>query len=907
MADHDSHEEARGRLESLFSGIPGAREAVAEAIASGQIDPTRFRVNQADLGTRLEHVGNPLGLEAIIRRVVRPPMLIRNDRVEFVPVPKFPELTEAHVRRVERFIPSVGRVEFVNHSMRWGGTGFVIDGAGRGRRRVVTNRHVAKLVARRGRTGAGVFLRSPIGMPYRAKLDMREEVDSKPGTAFELPVSTIVYLADDTEADVALLEIEVNDRLAPDPIPLAGRRANDAELVATVGYPAFDDRNDLAEMREYFQDLFDVKRFAPGLVMTSGAGTVLSHDCTTLGGNSGSCLISLEQEGVVGLHFSGEFGVENAAVSVETLKRLLASGSLVALPGAAAPADVESRSDGEHDADDLKDRGGYDPDFLGEGLAVPWPDLDAGIGDDLAQPSDALPGRPYELRYTHFGVLFSKSRRSPRVTAVNIDGEESVRIKRRDDRWFYDLRIPRELQLGQNAYEDPDIDRGHMVRREDPNWGDDAQQANDDTFHYTNSALQHSSLNQGKTLWQGLENYILDSSRTKGFKACVFTGPVFDDEDPELPPSNAQVPQEFWKIVAMPAEGGGLHATAYLLSQGDLIRRLLLKRSRNEAAEGFVLGPYRTFQVAITHIEEVTGLSFPALRGADPLSRTLRAQEALADGRPAYIPLESAEDLVLAAAGETAPGDAGEAGSEDEALAEVASRVAQFPPPTLLQRLVELQDGTGDPGQAAEVGELLRAYQAAVASYPSREEGPAPSYASLKPDYETLFASCQVRPERAGEVAWHVKKLRAYQARYEAVGDKLGIPWWFVGITHALEGSFNFNGHLHNGDPLTARTVQIPKGRPKVWNPPNDWESSAVDALTMKGYAGQEDWSVPRALYRFEAYNGWGYRGRGVHTPYLWSFSTHYTRGKFVKDKVYDANAVSKQCGAAVMLKALGV
>lgn len=907
MADHQSHDEARRRLETLFPRIPGVLEAVEEAIDSGRIDPTRFRVNRAELGTRLESVGNPVGLEAIIRRVVRPPMLIRNDRVEFVAVPKFPELTEAHVRRVERFIPSVGRVEFVNHSMRWGGTGFVVDGAGRGRRRVVTNRHVAKLVAKRGRTGAGIFLRSPIGMPYKAKLDMREEVDSPPGAAFELPVSDIVYLADDSEADVALLEIEVNDHLAPDPIPLAGRRANDAELVATVGYPAYDDRNGLAEMREYFQDLFDVKRFAPGLVITSGAGTTLSHDCTTLGGNSGSCLISLEQECVVGLHFSGEFGVENAAVSVETLKRLLASGSLIALPGAAASADDEARSDGEHDANDLKDRGGYDPGFLGEGLSVPWPEFDAGIAKDLAPPSDRRSESDYELRYTHFGVLFSKSRRSPRVTAVNIDGERSVRIKRGDDRWFYDLRIPRDLQLGQNAYKDPDIDRGHMVRREDPNWGDDARQANDDTFHYTNSALQHSSLNQGKTLWQGLENYILDSSRTEGFKACVFTGPVFGKDDPELPPSNAQVPREFWKIVVMRTEGDRLHATAYLLSQGDLIRKLLEDRGRNEAAEGFVLGPYRTFQVSIAHIESATGLSFPALRDADPLTRMMAAQEALADGRPAYIPIESVDDLVLGAAAEAASGETGQPESEDQALAEVTSRVAKILPSTLLQRLVELQDGAGDEGRAAEVAELLRAYQAAVASPPSRDEGPAPSYASLKPDYETLFASCQVRQERAGEVAWHVQKLRAYQARYEAVAGKLGIPWWFVGITHALEGSFNFKGHLHNGDPLTARTVQIPKGRPKVWNPPNDWESSAVDALTLKGYAGQEDWSVPRALYRFEAYNGWGYRGRGVHTPYLWSFSTHYDRGKFVKDKVYDPNAVSKQCGAAVMMKALGV
>ncbi|MDU3097232.1 MAG: hypothetical protein E6708_27745, partial [Bradyrhizobium sp.] len=81
--------------------------------------------------------------------------------------------------------------------------------------------------------------------------------------------------------------------------------------------------------------------------------------------------------------------------------------------------------------------------------------------------------------------------------------------------------------------------------------------------------------------------------------------------------------------------------------------------------------------------------------------------------------------------------------------------------------------------------------------------------------------------------------------------------------------------------------------------------SSAIDAITFEGFAGQSDWSIARTLYRFEGYNGFSYRTKGINSPYLWSFSTHYTRGKFVRDHVYDENAVSAQCGAAVMLKSL--
>ncbi|MER8583223.1 DNA/RNA non-specific endonuclease [Mesorhizobium sp. M1423] len=920
-----AHEESRSRLGALLSRMGSdVLFTVHRAIADGRIDPSRFGLDMSDFvpdgegvrGSGLEGIAaarelgairNPVGLEAIVRRVGRPPMLIRNDRIIFEPVPLLPQFTEGHARRIERFIPSVGRVEFVNHAMRWGGTGFVVGEAPSGRRKVVTNRHVAKLVARRGRDGVGIFLRSPIGARYGMNLDMREEVDSVPGNAFALPVTSIVYLADDTEADIALLEIETREGVSPDPLPLALRRGRDRELVATIGYPAFDDRNDLSQMRQYFNDLYDVKRFAPGLIMTGAEGTVLSHDCTTLGGNSGSCLVSLEQEAVVGLHFSGEFGIQNAAVSAETLKNLL-SGSQVAVAGIAREGS-EARSDGMHKASDLARRGGYDPTFLGSGLDVPWPEFGDEIANDLAQPQDGQDRRKYELRYTHFGVLFSKSRRAPLATAVNIDGGAAIRIKRGEDQWFYDLRIDGELQLGQAAYGDAEIDRGHMVRREDPNWGDSAQQANDDTFHYTNSALQHSSLNQGKSLWQGLENYILDSARTVGFKACVFTGPIFRDDDPELPPSNARVPQEFWKIVVMPTEDGSLHATGYLLTQGDLVRELLERRSRTEAVEGFVLGAYRTFQVAIKHIEEATGLSFPALRGADPLWRASGGEESLVGGRLAYLPIEDLHDVVLDAPLEPMERrHAGLTNGGSEALMTLEARIAALEPVALLHRLVSLQeslDGLAD--NSVEMAELFQVYHAEVASAATLEEAPAPNFNNVKAKYQSLFDTCQIRAERKGEVAWYVKKLHDFRPRYERVAKVLEIPWWFVGITHALEGSFNFNGHLHNGDPLRARTVQVPQGRPKTWNPPNDWESSAVDALTMKGYAAQKDWSVPRALYRFESYNGWGYRGRGINTPYLWSFSNHYSKGKFVKDGKFDPAAVSKQCGAAVVLKALGV
>jgi endonuclease G, mitochondrial len=453
---------------------------------------------------------------------------------------------------------------------------------------------------------------------------------------------------------VALLRI-AGDEL-PAPLALADKEAAARDIVALVGYPAYDTRNDADDQARYFRDLYDIKRFAPGKVMQALSGrTVLTHDCTSLGGNSGSPLVRLSDGKVVGLHFSGRYGISNSAVGVQTLRQLLHSGTAArtfVLPPIQAGG-VEA-ADQSHRPEQLADRPGYRPDFLGSGrLRAPWPGLPAEVEATLARPSDELAEQPFELRYTHFGVRFSAARRQPLMTAVNIDGQHSVRIKRETDVWFSDGRIPPDVQLRQADFADPEIDRGHMVRREDPNWDPDAatgvpsalaEQANLDTFHYTNAAAQHATMNRGTQLWLGLENYLLESARTHGFRACVFTGPVLRDDDPAIGP-RVLAPREFWKLVVMAGAGGDtLHATAYLLSQGDLIRELLESRDRTEANEGFVLGAYRTFQITVQDLAEATGYDMSAYADADPLPRA--GGEEAADGGVLFHPLESLSEVI---------------------------------------------------------------------------------------------------------------------------------------------------------------------------------------------------------------------------------------------------------------------
>jgi lysozyme family protein len=173
-------------------------------------------------------------------------------------------------------------------------------------------------------------------------------------------------------------------------------------------------------------------------------------------------------------------------------------------------------------------------------------------------------------------------------------------------------------------------------------------------------------------------------------------------------------------------------------------------------------------------------------------------------------------------------------------------------------------------------------------------------------EYLALYHSATLRSEHQESYDWHLAMIRKAKERYQGVSASTGVPWYFIAIVHGMEASFNFRAHLHNGDfPLSARTRQVPSGRPLRWLPPSDWESSAGDALRLMGFAGVQDWSLPRLFYRLEAFNGFGYRRIGKPTPYLWSFTSNYDRGKYVADGRYNPKARSQQCGGAAMVKVL--
>ena len=286
-------------------------------------------------------------------------------------------------------------------------------------------------------------------------------------------------------------------------------------------------------------------------------------------------------------------------------------------------------------AQDLTQRTGYDPAFLGSD--VPLPELTTGAATVL-------------LHYLHYSVLFRPDRKFAALTALDLDGAR-LRQLARTDRWLLDPRLPPDQQAGPRVYADNDLDRGHLVMRASSAWGDtdeEAREAEAETFYFTNAAPQASSFNQGRELWLGLEEYLIGHAATFDRKLAVFAGPVLEPDDP--PYRDIQIPLRFWKAVAF-VQDGALAATGYILDQTPLVSDL--DAALAEAAAAGTpppLGEFRTFQVPIADIAVLAGMDLDQLILVDRLGAPATGEVPPPPGGTSstWVRLGSLDDVVLA-------------------------------------------------------------------------------------------------------------------------------------------------------------------------------------------------------------------------------------------------------------------
>ncbi len=129
------------------------------------------------------------------------------------------------------------------------------------------------------------------------------------------------------------------------------------------------------------------------------------------------------------------------------------------------------------------------------------------------------------------------------------------------------------------------------------------------------------------------------------------------------------------------------------------------------------------------------------------------------------------------------------------------------------------------------------------------------------------------------------------------------MPWFFIAVAHQRESSQDWSRSLAQGDPWNKKSTHVPKAR----GPFASFEEAAVDALTnCAPYAARnKDWSIGGLLTMLEQYNGLGYFNRGLPSPYVWSGTDQYIKGKYIADGKFDPNVVDKQLGCAGLILAM--
>jgi len=266
-----------------------------------------------------------LGIEAIIS-IARPALLLE-DGAFGDPPPPWDAILGPHRQSIRAAAMSVGRIGVRGlPQVPYAGTGFMVaDDV------VMTNCHVARLFSQLGADGDWTFQPG-----LDVDLDFFEDPDARQASSPRAASARIGgVIGIHPNLDLALLSLspsEAGDHIGK-PLSIMSRDPREAEgrNIYVLGYPAADYRNDASLQRSIFGDRYRVKRLQPGAVMaapedasirmrpcSTGAEPedIIFHDASTLGGNSGSCVLDLDTHQVIGLHFAGIYMAYNEAVAL---------------------------------------------------------------------------------------------------------------------------------------------------------------------------------------------------------------------------------------------------------------------------------------------------------------------------------------------------------------------------------------------------------------------------------------------------------------------------------------------------------------------------------------------------------------------------------------------------------------
>jgi len=330
---------AGGSLESAGGGAAVAREQLEEALLrraemneqAGHLPPSltaqaaaaRALASAESALEKTAAGGSPTnltdleisGLEAIIEVTGRPSMRYTNGSVQMPPTDlgendRWRVLIATELDAINDASASVGRISIKGNAGldEHMGTGWCAAGG-----LIVTNRHVARALVGNADDPPASWRIDASKQPFIEFSTTDQASDS-----LSFAITGLAYCAEEEDVDVALLSVAAGAAL-PKPLGLdwepeslgfetaGGGGAQPRFMgnsVYVVGHPYRRLGTELTVA--IFGEADGGKRWSPGMVVgLPDDKPLLEHDCSTLGGNSGSCVLSVNQHAVVGIHVGG--------------------------------------------------------------------------------------------------------------------------------------------------------------------------------------------------------------------------------------------------------------------------------------------------------------------------------------------------------------------------------------------------------------------------------------------------------------------------------------------------------------------------------------------------------------------------------------------------------------------------
>lgn len=140
---------------------------------------------------------------------------------------------------------------------------------------------------------------------------------------------------------------------------------------------------------------------------------------------------------------------------------------------------------------------------------------------------------------------------------------------------------------------------------------------------------------------------------------------------------------------------------------------------------------------------------------------------------------------------------------------------------------------------------------------------------------------------------------------YEIGAQLIKVPWTLLAALHEREAGGNLDKHPANGDSLRDKTHNVPSGLPRHVRPPFTYLNVLREEMAELVRPPDGVWTLLEMCHAAEHFNGLGYRGKGLPSPYVVGSTTIERHGKYIADHVWDKSFDDPQIGCLALWLAM--